>query len=141
MVNKIVFAVGSVGIGHATRSLPLIRELASCTGAEIKVIATGRPLALLRSELGELDNDTPVSAAWIVYTHNSPFAGIWGGATVEGHRGRGYYSALLHKRINDAKRRGVRYLIIDASPKSRPIVEKHGFTFVAHTTPYVYEKE
>lgn len=87
------------------------------------------------------DDDTPVSAAWIIYTHKSPFAGIWGGATVEGYRGRGYYSALLHKRINDAKRRGVRYLIIDASPMSRPIVEKHGFSFVAQTTPYAYEKD
>ncbi len=85
------------------------------------------------------DGSTPVSAAWIVYTDESPFAGIWGGATVERYRGKGYYSALLHKRINDAKRNGVAYLIIDASPMSRPIVEKYGFKFVATTTPYSYE--
>jgi GNAT superfamily N-acetyltransferase len=85
------------------------------------------------------DGSTPVSAAWIVYTDDSPFAGIWGGATVERYRGKGYYSALLHKRINDARRKGVAHLIIDASPMSRPIVEKYGFKFVATTTPYSYE--
>ena len=81
----------------------------------------------------------PVSSAWIVYNDNSPFAGIWGGSTIAEYRGKGYYSALLRKRINDAKQRGLKYLIIDASDMSKPIVEKHGFQFVAKTTPYIFQ--
>jgi len=84
------------------------------------------------------DGDKPVTSGWIVYHGVSPFAGVWGGSTINGYRGKGHYSALLHKRINDAKRRGKKYLIIDASEMSRPIVEKHGFKRVAITTPYVF---
>lgn len=84
------------------------------------------------------ENGLAVSSARIEYTSNSPFAGIWGGSTLEDFRGRGHYSALLHKRINDAKKRGVKYLTIDASDMSRPIVEKYGFRFITTTTPYEY---
>lgn len=84
------------------------------------------------------EDGEPVSSARIEYTVNSPFAGIWGGSTIEAYRGRGHYSALLHKRINDAKKRGVKYLTIDASDMSRPIVEKYGFKFITTTTPYEY---
>ncbi|MEJ2766011.1 GNAT family N-acetyltransferase [Photobacterium sp. MCCC 1A19761] len=84
------------------------------------------------------EQSQPVSSAWIIYRDESPFAGIWGGSTLEAFRGRGYYSALLHQRINDAKRRGKQYLTIDASDMSRPIVEKHGFQLIATTTPYIH---
>ena len=85
------------------------------------------------------ENSRPVSSSWIVHNGSSPFAGIWGGSTLKEYRGKGYYQALLHKRINDAKKRGKEYLTIDASDKSRPIVEKHGFELVDKTTPYIYE--
>ena len=87
------------------------------------------------------DDGKPVTSAWIVYNGESPFAGIWGGSTIAEYRGRGHYSLLLNKRINEAKKRGKQYLIIDASEMSRPIVEKHGFVFVSTTTPYVYQPE
>lgn len=78
----------------------------------------------------------PVTSAWLTFNGDSPFAGIWGGSTVKEHRGKGYYSLLLNKRISEAKQRGKKYLIIDASDMSRPIVEKHGFEFIASTTGY-----
>lgn len=78
----------------------------------------------------------PVTSAWLTFNGDSPFAGIWGGSTLEAYRGRGYYSLLLNKRIAEAKERGKQYLIIDASEMSRPIVEKHGFKLVAKTTGY-----
>ncbi|MGR6838069.1 GNAT family N-acetyltransferase [Aliivibrio wodanis] len=81
----------------------------------------------------------PVASGWIVYTSNSPFAGIWGGSTLKEYRGKGYYSNLLHKRIDDAMKRDVQYLIIDASNMSKPIIEKHGFQFITKTTPYTFE--
>jgi hypothetical protein len=34
--------------------------------------------------------------------------------------------------------RGYRYLQVDASPQSRPILERLGFTSLALTTPYVW---
>ncbi|USD67570.1 GNAT family N-acetyltransferase [Vibrio sp. SCSIO 43136] len=81
----------------------------------------------------------PVSSAWIIYNHSSPFAGIWGGSTLSSHRGQGHYTALLNKRICDAKARGIKYLTIDASDMSRPIVAKHGFEFITKTTPYLFD--
>lgn len=80
----------------------------------------------------------PVTSAWLTFNGESPFAGIWGGSTVEAHRGQGYYSLLLNKRIVEAKARGKKYLTIDASDMSRPIVEKYGFQFVTHTTGYEF---
>lgn len=77
----------------------------------------------------------PASAAWIYFPENSQFASLWGGATVRGYRERGLYTALLAVRLQEAKRRGVRYLTVDASPMSRPILEKYGFEKIADTVP------
>lgn len=83
----------------------------------------------------------PVTSAWLTFNGESPFAGIWGGSTIESERGKGFYSLLLNKRIAEAKARGKKYLIIDASEMSRPIVEKHGFQFITHTTGYEFNVE
>ena len=85
------------------------------------------------------EDGKPVTSAWIMFNGESPFAGIWGGSTIAEYRGKGHYSLLLNKRINEAKKRGKQYLIIDASDMSRPIVEKHGFEFISTTTPYVFQ--
>jgi hypothetical protein len=84
-------------------------------------------------------SEEPVTSAWITFNGSSPFAGIWGGSTVRMHRNKGHYSLLLNKRIAEAKHRGKKYLTIDASEMSRPIVEKHGFRFIAKTVGYDYE--
>lgn len=47
---RILYAVGSWGLGHATRSLPLISALME-RHAGLTVISTGRALAVLRAEL------------------------------------------------------------------------------------------
>ena len=81
-------------------------------------------------------DDQPVSAAWITFHDHSQFAGLWGGATLAAYRGRGLYTALLAVRLQEARQRGVRFLTIDASPMSRPIVEKRGFQFLTTTQPF-----
>ncbi|MGF1704069.1 GNAT family N-acetyltransferase [Photobacterium makurazakiensis] len=81
-------------------------------------------------------NGQPVTSAWVTFNGDSPFAGIWGGSTVKEFRGNGYYSLLLNKRIAEAKARGLKYLVIDASDMSKPIVSKRGFQVVAITTGY-----
>ena len=79
----------------------------------------------------------PASAAWIYFPPNTVFAGLWGGSTLSAYRSRGLYTALLAQRVQSARRRGYRYLTIDASPMSRPIVAKHGFEQL--TTAYGFD--
>jgi GNAT superfamily N-acetyltransferase len=74
----------------------------------------------------------PASSAWIRFHPPSQFASLWGGSTVPEHRRRGLYTALLSIRAQEAWHRGFRFLTIDASPMSRPIVEKHGFQFLTY---------
>jgi len=77
----------------------------------------------------------PVCAARVDFPERSPFASLWGGATLEGYRGRGIYTAVLAARAREAIGRGYRFLTIDASPMSRPIVAKLGFRLLAITNP------
>jgi GNAT superfamily N-acetyltransferase len=86
-----------------------------------------------------LDGDTPVSAARMELVPGTRFAGLWGGGTVEGWRGRGIYRALVAHRARAALDRGYRYLQVDASAQSRPILERLGFHPLSTTTPYIYE--
>lgn len=81
-------------------------------------------------------DDQPASAAWVYFYPGSPFAGLFGGSTLPAWRGRGLYSALLAIRAQEALRRGYRWLYIDASPMSEPIVARHGFQRVTRLTDY-----
>ena len=72
----------------------------------------------------------PACSAWIRFHPGTQFASLWGGSTLPAYRGRGLYTALLSVRAQQARQRGFRYLTIDASPMSRPIVAKHGFRFL-----------
>jgi hypothetical protein len=77
----------------------------------------------------------PVSIGRL-YTHPaSAFGGLYGGATLPAYRGRGYYRATVAARARDALGLGARYLIVDALPTSRPILERLGFRHVTDTWP------
>jgi len=77
----------------------------------------------------------PVCAARIDFPASSPFASLWGAATLEPYRRRGVYTAMLALRAREAIARGYRFLTIDASPMSRPIVARHGFRLLALSNP------
>ncbi|GAA3570261.1 GNAT family N-acetyltransferase [Amycolatopsis ultiminotia] len=77
-----------------------------------------------------------VSAARLELVPGTGFAGLWGGATLPGWRGRGLYRALVAHRVRVARAHGVRYLLVDALPTSRPILQRLGFVAVTTTTPY-----
>ena len=77
----------------------------------------------------------PVCAARIDFPEHSPFASIWGGATLEAYRKQGAYTAVLAARAQEAVQRGYKFLTIDASPMSRPIAEKYGFRLLAVSNP------
>jgi hypothetical protein len=80
-------------------------------------------------------DEQPASAAWIYFPKHSQFASLWGGSTVSGFRQQGLYTALLAVRAQEAQARQVRYLTVDASPMSRPILEKFGFDMIAYSYP------
>jgi GNAT superfamily N-acetyltransferase len=82
---------------------------------------------------------TVVSAGWIRFPSSTEFATLWGGATLEEWRGRGIYKALVAARGRLAAERGRRWLQVDASDDSRPILERLGFVPVTTTTPYVWK--
>ena len=81
------------------------------------------------------DGDRVVGSGWIDFSPGSPFAQMHGGAVLEPYRGRGVYSRLFERRLEEAKARGVPWIAVDAAPMSRPILEKKGFRFVCHTYP------
>ena len=72
-------------------------------------------------------DNPPACTGWIFFEPGSPFASLWGGSTAPAYRGRGLYTALLATRVQEARQRGYRFLVIDAGAMSRPIVEKYGF--------------
>jgi len=83
--------------------------------------------------------DHPAACAWTYFHPGSRFASLWGGSTLAEYRGQGFYTALLAVRAQEAIQRGVRFLSVDASPMSRPILEKFGFRCIGTTTPYKWE--
>ena len=77
--------------------------------------------------------DRVVGSGWIEFHGRSRFAQLCGGSLVEGYRGRGLYSRLFERRVEEARARGVPYIAVDASAISRPILERRGFRFVCTT--------
>ena len=80
-------------------------------------------------------NEQPASAAWIYFPNHSQFASLWGGSTLSSFRKQGLYTVLLAVRAQEAKAHNVRYLTVDASIMSRPILEKFGFEMIAYAYP------
>lgn len=83
----------------------------------------------------------PASSAWTYFHPGSHFAGLWGGSTLESYRGQGLYTALLAARAQEAISRGIRFLTVDASPMSRPILEKLGFQWTSTIYPCKWQPE
>jgi GNAT superfamily N-acetyltransferase len=79
-----------------------------------------------------------VCAGWLTFQPGADFAGLWGGATLREWRGRGIYHALVARRAQLAAARDVRYLQVDASSDSAPILRRLGFQALTTTTPYVW---
>jgi GNAT superfamily N-acetyltransferase len=102
----------------------LLAQLAANPGTAVAVLALG--------------DGEPVGAARIELTPGTRFAGLWGGGIVESWRGRGIYRALVAHRARVAADHGYRYLQVDASAMSRPILARLGLHTLSTTTPYLY---
>ncbi len=103
-------------------------------GLAAEVAADPESLTILVAEA----DDTVVSAGWVRYTPGTEFASFWGGSTLERWRRKGIYRALVAARARLAIERGYRYLQVDASDNSRPILERLGFVTLTITIPYVF---
>ncbi|MBB1256891.1 GNAT family N-acetyltransferase [Streptomyces sp. OF3] len=79
-----------------------------------------------------------VSSCRLVVEPGTDFAGLWGGATLAAWRGRGIYRATVAARARLAAAAGYRYVYVDASPDSAPILRRLGFTAITGTTPYIW---
>lgn len=103
----------------------LLRRLARADGMELWVAEeAGRMLGAGRLE--------PVPG--------TAFAGIWGGAVVAEHRGRGLYRALTAARARSAVQAGKTLVHSDSTEFSRPILERSGLVKVSTTTPYRWRR-
>lgn len=101
--------------------------LAQLTGDEDNVVA-----------VVALAGDVPVSAARMEMVPGTRFADLWGGGTIDSWRRRGIYRALVAHRARVAAERGYRYVQVDATSQSRPVLARLGFEPLTTTTPYVY---
>ena len=78
-----------------------------------------------------------VSYGRVEYTKGNPFAGIWGGSTLEAYRRRGIYTDMVAIRLQEARARGCKYLTVDArQDTSMPILQKLGFLRIATATAF-----
>jgi GNAT superfamily N-acetyltransferase len=101
-----------------------------------RIAAAPEQIAVL---VAEADGEV-VSAAWLVFFRPGAdgFARLLGGSTLPKWRGRGIYRALVAARAQRAAARGVKYLHVDASDDSAPILRRLGFRAVTTTTAYVW---
>ena len=80
----------------------------------------------------------PVAAGRVDFHPGTEFASLWGGGTLPAWRGRGVFRSLVAHRAALAAARGFRYLQVDASPDSRPILRRLGFVELATTIPFMH---
>jgi GNAT superfamily N-acetyltransferase len=84
---------------------------------------------------------TPVSVGRLELPRGRTFASLWGGGTLPGFRGRGMYRWLVGARAELARRRGYRYLTVDARETSRLILERVGFRPLTSIVGWVLRPE
>lgn len=81
----------------------------------------------------------PVGAGRLVLPEGTAFASLWGGGVAPAWRGRGVFRALVAHRAALAEAAGYRFLHVDASSESRPILRRLGFAELGTATPFVHE--
>ena len=101
-----------------------------------RIAAAPDGIAVLAAEAG----GEVVSAGWLAFfgPGADSFARLLGGSTLPQWRGRGIYRALVAARAQRAAARSVKYLQVDASDDSAPILRRLGFRAVTTTTDYVW---
>lgn len=107
----------------------------SSLGRELRANPDGLDVVLVE----ESAHGPVLCAGWLRYSTGTDFASMWGGSTLPGWRRKGLYRATVVHRARLAQQRGYRFMRLDTSPDSRPILERLGLRAVATTTPYVLD--
>lgn len=99
-------------------------------------------LAILngRNYLAYVDDlDAPVSVANMFYVPDKPIVALEGAATLPEFRGRGIYTSLMAKRLQDARADGMQVAIMQGDiDTSAPICMKLGFQKVCDMAIYAW---
>ncbi len=112
------------GIDHGWLGRELLARLEETPDAVAAVVA--------------MAGDRAVCSARMTFHRDTEFASLWGGGTLPEYRGAGIYRSLVAHRARLAAGRGFRYLQVDASGESEPILSRLGFERITSTTPYVW---
>jgi GNAT superfamily N-acetyltransferase len=153
MVTEVATVPTQVTLPPGVRLLPVTDEAGIGLLADVHERVFGTGSSRLRRSLAAqlhqcppdmamvvaMAGDQPVCSARIEFLPGTSFASLWGGGTLPGWRGQGIYRALIAYRAQLAAARGYRYLYVDASPDSQPILARLGFSRLARTTPYVWD--
>jgi GNAT superfamily N-acetyltransferase len=79
-----------------------------------------------------------VCAGWIRFHRGTDFASLWGGSTLPRWRRQGIYRATVAYRARLAADRGFRYVQVDASDDSAPVLTRLGLLPAATTIPFTW---
>ena len=96
-----------------------------------------------RGYFGYVDgNDKPVAWSFLAYIPDSPTVLLGGAATLEEYRGQGLYTALVARRLADARADGRTAAVIQADRRtSAPICAKLGFREICGLEIFASEHE
>lgn len=86
------------------------------------------------------DEGRVVCSGRIDFIDGTDFAGLWGGACDGDHRGRGLYRTLVAQRARRAQARGKRFIQVDCTEYSRPILERAGLTPITSVTAATWHR-
>lgn len=84
-------------------------------------------------------DEQPACSGWLYFHPHSQFAGLFGGATLPAYRQHGLYTTVLAVRVQEAIRRGYRFLATGASPMSQPILARNGFRLLTYLHAYEWK--
>jgi hypothetical protein len=86
--------------------------------------------------------EDPVACSSMGFIPDKPVVHLRGAATNKKHRGRGIYTSLLARRLNDARKGGAEAAVIQAIlTTSAPICRRLGFTEVCDLQFYTWSPE
>ncbi len=151
-----LFQTEPKGAGNPVRSEAQIRRVESQTGVDdivrVQEVVWQENFDWLRRQISETItnrpqelslycayvDDVPVGSGWTSFAPGSQFPELHGGAVVPEWRGKSIYGDLYRVRCDEVATRGFHWTAVDATPMSRPILEKLGFQYVCMTHPMTY---
>ena len=110
-------------------------------GLFVKLVSAS-PGIKSRGYFAYLEGERPVAWSYLVYLPESPIVLLGGAATLAEARGKGIYSALVKRRLDDAQRDARSHAVIQADrDTSAPICTKLGFREMCSLEVYGWSPE